>query len=159
MLKSLLTLQIDFLKHSTAACWLWNLVIGWDTLGLSTVFHRAGDGMKIWYSPRSHPPVTMGRSLSREQNWLKGNVLGEAGTPKRINIKLLSHENQCSKETWAWIRGGSIYTSGPSSDCYSNNNRKKLQPYPSAAALIRPFEGGKGSPAQWRNVMDTGGTM
>lgn len=35
----------------------------------------------------------------------------------RINIKLLSCENQCKKETkWVWFRGGSITTSGPTSD-------------------------------------------
>lgn len=47
----------------------------------------------------------------------------------KIHIKLLSHENQCNKETQcAWFGGGAISTEVPPVTIYSNNKWKKPQP-------------------------------
>lgn len=55
MLKSLLILCTDFLTHSTAASWFWNLVIRWESPGLKTVFPKAGDGMADMTLPPKLP--------------------------------------------------------------------------------------------------------
>lgn len=127
MPESLLILCTDFLTHSTAASRLWNLVTGWETPGLGTVFPKAGGGMEDTTLPPKPASNDNGQVAKHTAKLAERECAGGSWNILRISIRSLSHENQCNKETkWAWFRGSSISTSGPTSD-YSNNKWNKPQ--------------------------------
>lgn len=103
-------LCIDFLTHSTAASWLWNLVIRWETPGLKTVFPKAGDGMEDMTLPPKPPSNDNGQVAKQRAKLAERECAGGSWNILRINTKSLSHENQCNKETkWVWLRRLHLY--------------------------------------------------
>lgn len=111
----------------------------------------------MWYFLRSHLLMTVGRPLSRQQGGQKRNAR-EAATPERITMESLSHKSQLSNKTkWVRPRAGSISTSSPASDHYSEDHKwKSSQPYPKQRCCLYPALDSWEGKSHWLEEYDGG---